>query len=163
MRFVFSSVLSLFFLFGIAVMNVHSQSNALILEKTDGTTQSIAFAKLKKITFSGTNLLLNYQSDPNESVSLLTIRKMIFGTYTAVNRITVDNTALVVYPNPSTDFICVKNRTVEKSKVVIYSISGAQVLCVNSYSGDDKIDVRSLRRGMYILKLDNQAFKFTKI
>jgi len=163
MRFVFSIVLSLFFLFGIAVMDVHSQSNALILEKTDGTNQSIAFAKLKKITFSGTNLLLNYQSDPNESVSLLTIRKMIFGTYTAVNPITVDNKDLVVYPNPSTDFICVKNRTVEKSKVVIYSISGAQVLCVNSYSGDDKIDVRSLRRGMYILKLDNQAFKFTKI
>jgi hypothetical protein len=163
MRFVFSSVLSLFFLFGIAVMNVHSQSNALILKKTDGTDQSIAFAKLKKITFSGTNLLLNFQSDPNESVSLLTIRKMVFGTYTSVNSITADSKDLVVYPNPSTDFICIKNRTVDKSKVVIYSISGAQVLCVNSYSGDDKIDIRSLRRGMYILKLDNQVFKFTKL
>jgi hypothetical protein len=163
MRFLFSGILSLFFLFGIAVMNVHSQSNALILKKTDGTDQTIAFSKLKKITFSGTNLVLNYQSDPNESVSLASIQKMFFGTYTAVDRIAIDNKDLVIYPNPSTDFIHVKTGMIAKSKIAIFSLSGTHVMSVNLPSDDNKIDVRDLQKGMYILKLDNQAFKFIKL
>lgn len=163
MRFLFSGILSLFFLFGIAVMNVHSQSNALMLKKTDGTDQTVAFIKLKKITFSGTNLVLNYQTEPTESISLASIRKMIFGTYTAVDRITVDNKDLNIYPNPSTDFISVKAGMVAKSNIAIYSLSGTLVLSVTLTSIDEKIDVRSLQKGMYILKLENQAFKFTKL
>ncbi|MDD4992599.1 MAG: T9SS type A sorting domain-containing protein [Paludibacter sp.] len=163
MRFLFSGILSLFFLFGIAVMNVHSQSNALMLKKTDGTDQTVAFTKLKKITFLGTNLVLNYQTEPTESISLASIRKMIFGTYTAVDRITVDNKDLAIYPNPSTDFIHVKAEAIAKSNIAIYSLSGTLVLSTTLTSIDEKIDVRGLQKGMYILKLENQAFKFTKL
>jgi len=144
-------------------MNVHAQSNALMLKKTDGTDQSVAFTKLKKITFSGANLVLNYQTDPNESVSLASIRKMIFGTYTAVDQITIDNKDLFIYPNPSTDFIHVKTGIIAKSKIAIYSLSGILVMSVTLSPSDDKIDVRGLQTGMYILKLENQAFKFTKL
>jgi hypothetical protein len=143
-------------------MPVQSQSNALILKKTDGTDQSISFPKLKKITFSGTNLVLNYQADTAESVALSSIRKMTFGTYTSVESVEGNIVDFVIYPNPATDFIFVKTGLVAKTKVVIYSLSGMQLMTATLSYGNERIDVRNLQKGMYILKLDNQAFKFTK-
>lgn len=63
------------------------------------------------------------------------------------------SSGLSVYPNPAGDFLNVHpNETVfEDSKVYIYSISGAMVLCIENVSGTP-IDISSLEPGIYLIK-----------
>jgi hypothetical protein len=58
----------------------------------------------------------------------------------------------VVFPNPSQDFITVTNLS-QLSKFELYDIHGKSVLTGN-ISNDKKIDLRSLNKGVYFLKIE---------
>jgi hypothetical protein len=45
--------------------------------------------------------------------------------------------------------------------MVIYAVSGSQVLRQNAWNGGS-IDISNLPKGIYIIKLDNKNFKFRK-
>lgn len=69
------------------------------------------------------------------------------------------NSNLSVYPNPSSDFILIKNAQ-KNSEIIIYDLSGKivyQSLLIN-----DKINIQNLEKGNYIIKLNNQTVKFVK-
>ncbi len=56
-----------------------------------------------------------------------------------------------VYPNPATDFIRVKFS--KDAKVEVFNLLGK--LCGISVAGDNLIDVSSLDRGIYVLKISD--------
>lgn len=63
------------------------------------------------------------------------------------------------FPNPVRDFLFVSGGSLNES-VIIFDLSGVAVL---SLTGTDKINVSSLKEGLYILRMANQVFKFQKI
>lgn len=127
--------------------------------KTDGTSLSIQLNTLKKITFSSGNLVLNYTTGSADNLGIALISKVTFNSFTDVKNTLAENT-IAVYPNPATNYILLKDIPDGTTDIMVYSISGVKVL---SFSGQLKIDISSLNPGIYIVRVQNQMFKFSKI
>ncbi|MBU4537965.1 MAG: T9SS type A sorting domain-containing protein [Weeksellaceae bacterium] len=68
--------------------------------------------------------------------------------------------AIKVYPNPVKDQLSVSGIT-KNQKYEIYSMDG-KMIKTGTYSSDKTINVNSLTKGIYLLKIDSQNLKFIK-
>lgn len=157
-KFILSFIISLFIS---AVATINAQSVSLEIKKTDNTEQKIALSSLKKLTFSGSDMIVNYSAGSNENIAISDIRKMIFGTISGLSTPLNDENRISLYPNPAVNFISFKNFKSENSKVCIYSTSG--ILVFTTILQSETLDISNLNKGIYILKIDNQALKFSKL
>jgi len=73
----------------------------MVLRLQGGTDQTILLSSLQKITFSNSNLVLNYTSGSTQSYSFSNLEKLFFSPYTAVKN-TVNSKADIFF-NPSID------------------------------------------------------------
>jgi hypothetical protein len=155
-----TSVLFLFVLLEIGLTHAQSQNLSLNIQKTDNTEKNIQLGLLKKITFSGTDLILNYQTGSTENVGISLIQKLTFSPFTAVSNVLDDANSIAVYPNPSSNFIFFKNLPEGSSDVTVYSINGMKMLNVSA--ANNQVDVSRLATGIYLIKVNNQVLKFSK-
>jgi len=131
-----------------------------ILNQT-GTEKNVNASTLRTITFSGSSLNLNYQNGNTEAVTLSTIRKIYFSSLsTAV--LPAQKVSLILYPNPVSETLCLKNIAEGVSLVSIWHISGRKVLSTTVSSESATIDVSGLASGLYLLKIQNQTLRFSK-
>lgn len=75
-----------------------------------------------------------------------------------------DNTSsheIIVYPNPSSGILYLKAN--EESHIEIYSLLGSKIGEYKLVSGENKLDLNSLSRGQYILKMFNKKNELGKI
>ncbi|MET2986439.1 spondin domain-containing protein [Aureibaculum conchae] len=64
--------------------------------------------------------------------------------------------AVSVYPNPSNDNLFIKNNgTQNLEKAEIFSVSGQKVKAFNQISNNNNLNITSLKRGMYFLRLQS--------
>ncbi|MGC3976829.1 MAG: T9SS type A sorting domain-containing protein [Paludibacteraceae bacterium] len=75
-----------------------------------------------------------------------------------VDDISIDNVQL--YPNPFTDYIIVKTDKVLQLK--IYNVAGQCFVNTTVSAGSNKIDVRSLPKGIYLVQCGNNVSKVIK-
>ncbi len=152
----------LFCLLGVGVMRVQAQTS-MTLKFQDGTEKSAGLSAVNKITFSDSGLFMNYVGCSNESFTLNSIRKIVFGTSMGTSSILSDKQDIIVYPNPATNYIALKKAPEGELSVAIYRLDGAQMMNVQFSSASETIDVSRLEKGFYFLKVNNKAFKFTKL
>lgn len=138
-----------------------AQNTYLEIIKNDNTQKKVELSILNKLSFSETDLILKYTAGNDESVPKSEIRKIIFGTATGVQNIVQKNN-FQVFPNPSKNFILLRNIPEGEYIVSIYSISGSQIFNMKTSSILNSIDVSSLKTGMYLIKANNYVTKFTK-
>ena len=67
----------------------------------------------------------------------------------------ISNSDICIYPNPTSDFICIKN--IEPQHVTIYSLDGKLIKTVEN---TNVIDVRDLNKGVYLINIDGAIKKF---
>jgi hypothetical protein len=72
-----------------------------------------------------------------------------------------------IYPNPTNEFLFVKNANSEFSKIEIFDIKGSLILTEKLVSNEQKINVNSLQKGMYFIQFSNEksemkTFKMVK-
>lgn len=152
-----SIVLSLF------VGWANAQTSNLVLNFNDGTTKSSALSALSKITFSGSSIVLNYTDGSKGTFEESLIQKMIFSSITAVEDVFSTSTGLTVYPSPATDYIRIANLPEGETAYTIYSLDGAMVASSILGSATEQINVSTLNKGFYVIKLNNHAVKFMKL
>jgi hypothetical protein len=63
-------------------------------------------------------------------------------------------TSFTVKPNPASDVLFVENTAGTSSNVSVYSITGALVMS-ERFENEVRLDVASLPRGMYIVRMEN--------
>jgi|GEM_PF-284616 len=163
MKFNLTRLLFLVCLFGISVMHVQSQTIFLDIKKWDDTQKSSELSTLRKMTFSGTNLILNYLTGINETVETSSIRKMVFSSFTGIESNMEDAHAIQIYPNPSTDYIFLKNLPEGDASIDVYSINGIQIMNQRLHSANEQIDLSRLSKGIYFIKVNTKVLKFTKL
>jgi hypothetical protein len=78
---------------------------------------------------------------------------------TDVPTIIVDENSAIVYPNPVRDFLHI-SMTQERCQIVICDISG-RILIEKMVDNKTQLDVTSLKKGMYLLKIHNNSFQYT--
>jgi hypothetical protein len=96
---------------------------------------------------AGTDALINYV--PNSNLVLNT------------NENKVKNTNIVLYPNPTTNYIFIQNAPLDAA-YSIYDLTGKMMLKNKINSTEYKIDVSSLTKGFYTITIDNQLYKIIK-
>ncbi|MFT3753372.1 MAG: T9SS type A sorting domain-containing protein [Paludibacter sp.] len=147
----------------ILFVSVQSQTVSLTIKNWDGTDKNVELSLLKKMAFSGTNLVLSYLNGGDESITVSTVHKMFFGSYTNVNEISDNNKSVSIYPNPSSGYIYLKHVMENSTHATVYNVNGVAVMTVNLSSGTEKIDVNALSKGIYFVKINSQVFKFTRL
>lgn len=137
--------------------------NVVVVENTDNTTQTFALDEQGEMFFTENNDSLVVRISENDYTSFLLseISKIYFVHVSSVSEIDVQNT-MFVYPNPARDFIKIANNSQENQILFIYSIDG-RMLVKQNYSANEGIDISSLKEGLYIVKLNGQTFKFSKL
>jgi Secretion system C-terminal sorting domain len=69
-----------------------------------------------------------------------------------------ENSKIALYPNPATDFVFIKNNT-QNLEYVIFDSNGRTV---KEGTTSQKIEVASLQKGLYLIKMNNFSYKFLK-
>lgn len=156
-------LLSLFFVV-IGIQTLKGQK--LILKTKNGVENTKQLCTLNPITFSNNNLLLKCISGPAETYNLTTISKFYFKfapTGTEIIALNRDNQILSINPNPVNDVIYIQNAPEGISTVLIYRIDGVLVLKSQVTKESKGIQVEQLKKGLYLLRINNQTIKFLKL
>jgi hypothetical protein len=156
MKLNFTLIFLTAFIFGI---NASAQTLSLDIKKADGSDQSVPLSSIQKINFSGSGLILNYITGNTETVGLSTIKLLTFTSFTALNNPDM-NTNLEAYPNPTSDYVFLKNTDSNITKVAIYSVRGCKIADLPVLN--NRIDISNLSRGIYLLKTNNRVLKISK-
>jgi hypothetical protein len=136
----------------------------LYLWKTDGTQIPYDLGGVKTISFSSGNLLLNSVSGSTESFSISALTKLSFDNSSTVGIASVNGhlASVKMYLNNSENAIYFQNIPNNKTLVTIYKLNGVLVKSNQINSGSQSIDVSNLVSGFYLVKINNQVFKFVK-
>ena len=138
----------------------------MIIKFNTGSETAKQLASLQKLTFNNYHLVLNYISGSNENYSISEINKLYFGTITTGitdNLITENVKSVNIFPNPVYDKINFQNLTEKISDIYIYRMDGAMVMKLQISGEENAIDVSYLSKGIYLLRVNNQTVKFSKI
>ncbi|MDD4141325.1 MAG: T9SS type A sorting domain-containing protein [Bacteroidales bacterium] len=109
--------------------------------------------------FEDNNMVVSYGDGLSETISLAGIRNIRFETVPfGIETIEVQENR--IYPNPvSTSLYISDIETV--SSVTIFSLNG-HIVYKSDHNPQSSIDVSFLQRGMYLIKIDENIFKFCK-
>ena len=120
------------------------------------------FENVTQFSFSGDNLLIN-QNGTVTPISRSIIRKLTLEDVTSSSIETYDeNAKIFIYPNPTSDKLNMASEVEQQVMVRIFSLNG-QVLMQQQMSTSESIDVSSLAKGIYIIKINETSYKFSKL
>ena len=86
------------------------------------------------------------------------------GSFLATNEPEKVELAFEIYPNPVSEKLYVTGKNLSKvSKAAIYDVSGKLIQEINNpFNNFNSIDVSNYKTGIYILKIDENSYKFLK-
>ncbi len=120
------------------------------------------FENVTQFSFSGDNLLIN-QSGTVTPISRSVIRKLTLEDVASSSIETYDkNAKIFIYPNPTSDKLNMSAETEQHVLVSIFTLNG-QKLMQQQMSTSESIDVSSLAKGIYIIKINETSYKFSKL
>ena len=145
------------------VISLHAQSNLIIHSQND-TEKTAIIAGIRKITFPDDNLVLQYTDNSTESVALSSIRKITFNEVSGIENLSpATSNELTVYPNPASEIIYLTLTNEGSNTVYLYNTNGILLIEQQISNESQGIYVGNLPKGIYIVRVGNQATKFCKI
>jgi len=158
----FKSFLTLLlFLAGTSTTLLNSQS--LSVNLLDGSKQNFELKSLKKITFSDNNMVLNNTSGAFATFGIATINKLLVSTTSdGIKNTNSGNGNTSIFFNSANNQIQILNAPEGTFTVSLYRPDGIQVLNTKISNYNEPVNVSSLAKGIYLLKINNQVFKFKK-
>ncbi|NDW19144.1 T9SS C-terminal target domain-containing protein [Dysgonomonas sp. 216] len=142
---------------------IYAQSPSMVIKTWTNDNKSVMLSSISKITFSGDDMVLHYTANQIENIGLSSVRSILFNqSGTGLENIHTIKNDIGVYPNPATDYLILKNIPEGKCIIDIYTVSGVHITRTSIQSKGQTIDVSQLQNGMYILKANNEVYKFTK-
>ncbi|HCO19831.1 MAG TPA: endonuclease I, partial [Flavobacteriaceae bacterium] len=86
------------------------------------------------------------------------------GSFLAANEPEKVDLAFAIYPNPVSEKLYIRGKNISKvSKAAIYDVSGKLIQEINNpFNNFNSIDVSNYKTGIYILKIDENSYKFLK-
>ena len=118
------------------------------------TSSEYSLSSLKKITFSGGNIVLTTTSGQSQSFAISSITKMYFGTTSSSIQQLADGAA-TTWDGETLTFAG------NSGKVRIYRPSGTLVAS-QSIADEASISLSTLPRGIYIVNINGKSFKISK-
>ena len=143
-----------------ANLTIDAQTKMVV--QTSGGDTEFSISELSKITFADNKLNVNMMNNYNSHFALSTVEKIVFqNTSNSIDNNSVDEMAkhAVYFKNGS---LCVNNwNHADITNVMIYSMSGQMVESIKQWNGQP-INLDRLTNGIYIIRLNDETYKFIK-
>ncbi len=139
---------------------LNAQDKVMNILLSEGS-KVVPLKTLSKITFSESDMVLNLSGGSTENVPIKNVSRFTFATSSGINNLNVFP-KVGLYFDSETNQIMLENMPEKGACIEIYSITGNRVKTIQANQSTQVIDVSSLYKGIYILKLNNQVLKFTK-
>ncbi|SDQ18024.1 Por secretion system C-terminal sorting domain-containing protein [Chryseobacterium soldanellicola] len=123
---------------------------------------TVATTTINNINVSGNVVITLTNNSTSNRVAIDDLSWTCFSTLGTAET-TKDKTSFTVYPNPvKNNELFVKGENLNKvSKATIYDLSGKLIETIaNPFKNSNKINLKGLTKGNYILKTDNNSAKF---
>lgn len=135
----------------------------LLLHLRDGgQTQEVLLADLQKITF-GADAFTMLVAGSTTEVKYDAISKLTFGLKGSGVENVMSDSGLLLYPNPAVDCVNLQGWNASEPAVFsVYSVTGQCCLTISDWMGEP-VSVSGLEKGLYIIKVNNNVFKFWKL
>ena len=117
---------------------------------------SYDFANVEKGEYTGSFKLLS--NDPTH----LEVEISLYAQQKYVSIKETNRAATFIYPNPASDKINIVFNGEHSSKANIYNILGVQLNEATLAKGINTMDIKTLPKGIYFVKIEGSAFKFVK-
>lgn len=128
----------------------------------DASTQVFNVMASGKLFFENDQLVVIEAFSQSAAIDISDIRKVQFRTENedAISSISKDN--IVIYPNPTTGKITITGLDGVAVDVSVYSANG-QLVMKRKITSDEEIDLSDMKRGLYMLKINDSVYKISKI
>ena len=136
----------------------------LIVKSNSGTTSSLSYSNVAKLTFVNEVMTaISPTGATGESFVLATTQGFTFGNVTpnGLNDPRSGNTNLKLYPTLVTSNVYLQGAS-KGAKVSVYSTTGSKIMLLDVQSDLQTINVTGLNKGIYLLLVNGQTFKFIK-
>ena len=157
-------LLTMGFLLGITPFLTTTQAQSVqttnVIVVYNNAQSNDLFQDVSRFYFNNDNLVID-QHGEETNLSLSIIRRLELDAITTDVESWDDNTILL-YPNPTSDHLYFSTSQNRNVQVAIYALSGQQ-LYLGQVNTAESIDVSYLSKGIYIIKIDEQVHKFTKL
>ena len=136
--------------------------NDLIIHLSNDTNNGITLTDIDKITFSDGNMIVSKIDVSFESVLLSNVRKITFGTTSGTNPIIYDKFSTCFFPNPSTNYITIRNPLQVSLNFCITTLEGRKIFQKQVTTEFETIDISKLSKGVYLLRMNDVTQKLIK-
>lgn len=156
-------ILFTFFLLSVSFIQ-DTSGQSLVIVHRDGAETMKPLEGIRKCTFSDNNLVLNFPGGNTESYSLPAIRKILFSAATTATRHLpkmYQTNNIAPFPNPMGNKLYYRN-VPEGSVLKLFRTDGIVVISTVASGREGYLMTEELPQGLYILKINNQAFKLIK-
>lgn len=125
---------------------------------SETTVASYQLSDISNLSFADGNLVVSLSGDKTEQVPLTTSLVLKFdGVATAISQVDdTDADVRIAYDGSQFSATGVKG-----ANAALYTIGGQKVIALSSWNGSP-VSTATLANGVYILKVNNQSFKFIK-
>ena len=157
-------VYSLLFLMAFS-MDLCAQGQGFFIRTTDLKVKTFDLTTLQSLSFQNNSLLVKKTTGSTEIFNLSSIKELYFSSlYTGSEIISVigKDEKLSVYPNPAHSIIKILNAPPQMEQVSVIGMDGHTALQTQVSAENATINISGLARGLYIIRVNNQAIKFIK-
>lgn len=130
----------------------------MVVEMTDSNNQVVKLESLRQITFNGTTVNIEQTDGTKSSASMGDIQRIYFGDLSSIADMPAHSENLVEYL--TTDEIAINSEA--GSMVVIYGLTGTQLLTRRIDTQGEAVSIASLPQGIYIVKANERTTKIIK-
>jgi len=138
-----------------------AQTTGATVKLWDDSEQQFTLTNAGKFYFQNGNIIIDEGNGNVNSIAVSSIRKITLQAGNSIENYSVAG-SLLIYPNPTSDKLFFASEQLQNVNVAIYSMSG-QLLQQVQTNTSESIDVSSLSKGIYIIKINEQTHKFSKL
>ena len=147
-------------LFIISLLAIAGTATAqhMVVERDGQENKVFSLESLKQITFDGTIVNMELNDGTKSCTSMGNIKRIYFSDLSSIVKMPAQSENFVVYL--STDEIAINSEA--GSTVVIYGLTGAQLLTRRIDTQGEAISIAGLPQGIYIVKANGRTTKIIK-
>ena len=142
------------------VLYVNAQTEVTVME-TNGASTTLVVSDLGKIYFSSERMYIDAGDGTVSDFAVSDIQKMTFNSlYTGINQ-QEHQSAVLIYPNPATNYIRIATDEPQTLHVRLYALTG-QLLSDTYCQPNEEVNISDLPSGIYFVKVNEVTYKLLK-
>ncbi|HQU52403.1 MAG TPA: T9SS type A sorting domain-containing protein [Saprospiraceae bacterium] len=141
----------------------HLDAQQVIIQNWDGTELNYPIGTVRNLTLPESEVQLAFYDGSRQSVPLNDVRKIYFEDASTRVGVVETHTSIVCYPNPVLDAVNISNLPDHETQISIYRMDGSLVQTRTVNGINTQLDLTLLTSGLYLLKVQDQAFKIVKL